>query len=380
MVFVPGVDHLIIIGMMVLIFCHLMACAFYMFSYKSARSDDQLYNSWIERKFLHTDASVSDLYIQSYYWILQTLTTVGYGDGMLTLTDEQLFAILIMIIGVVFFSLTISHLSRVIATSDSLQIALDSKLRILGEIQKDYGINAKLYKNIRITLEKNKIELGNDTSVYKDFLADLPLPIQTELSYTMHKDLIQNLLFFDNSRFVDNEEKTKFIAKIGPHLTSRNCAKDDVIYSVNMPPDFMYFLMSGTVALVLPEFDDFEFIKISAGYHFGDIELIYDERRRFTIMAKEDTKILKLPQKIFQQVFFHDFPIQGSKLFKSARKRLSRQIRAAEFAVIFCNEKRKKLHHLNVEELFCRTSNFIGTGEKQTSNLGVLKNDKATSL
>jgi CRP-like cAMP-binding protein len=358
----------------------LMACAFYMFSYKSASSDDQMYDSWIDRKFRGTDTSVSDLYIQSYYWILQTLTTVGYGDGMLNLANEQLFAVMIMLIGVVFFSLTISHLSRVIANSDSNQIALDSKLRILGEIQKDYGINQKLYKNIRITLEKNKIELGNDTSVYKDFLADLPTPIQTDLSYTMHKDLIQNLLFFQDSRFVDNEEKTKFIAKIGPHLTSRNCTKDDVIYSVNMPPNFMYFIMSGSVALVLPEFDDFDFIKISAGYHFGDIELIYDERRRFTIMAMEDTKILNLPRTIFQQVFFHDFPLLGSKLFKEARKRLSRQIRASEFAVMFCNEKRKKLHHLSATELVGRTSKFIGTGEKRTSELNILTNDKAASL
>jgi CRP-like cAMP-binding protein len=142
----------------------------------------------------------------------------------------------------------------------------------------------------------------------------------------------------------------------------------------------MYFIMSGSVALVLPEFDDFDFIKISAGYHFGDIELIYDERRRFTIMAKEDTKILKLPQKIFQQVFFHDFPLQGTKLFKEARKRLSRQIRAAEFAVMFCNEKRKKLYHLSSTELVACTSKFIGTGEKRTSELEILENDKAASL
>jgi len=50
-------------------------------------------------------------YITSLYWSIQTLTTVGYGDVSAVTVPEQILAILWMIIGVGFYSLTISNIS-----------------------------------------------------------------------------------------------------------------------------------------------------------------------------------------------------------------------------------------------------------------------------
>ena len=54
---------------------HWVACIWYLqASFKEFRDD-----TWVGSKgFFHVEAS--HLYLKSYYWALQTITSVGYGD------------------------------------------------------------------------------------------------------------------------------------------------------------------------------------------------------------------------------------------------------------------------------------------------------------
>ena len=58
--------------------------------------------------------------------VTQTLTTVGYGDIPVGTTEEQVFAMILMIGGVGFYSYTIGNLSSIFANIDSRQ----SKLKV----------------------------------------------------------------------------------------------------------------------------------------------------------------------------------------------------------------------------------------------------------
>lgn len=59
-----------------------------------------------------------DLYVISLYWTIQTITTVGYGDVLTRQTIERLFAVIILVIGVLSFSLAQSLLTTIIADID----------------------------------------------------------------------------------------------------------------------------------------------------------------------------------------------------------------------------------------------------------------------
>ena len=61
--------------MFVLLFTHLMSC----FWYFSAKFEDLGYNTWVVRSSMQ-DSTSAELYIVSFYYILTTMTTVGYGD------------------------------------------------------------------------------------------------------------------------------------------------------------------------------------------------------------------------------------------------------------------------------------------------------------
>ena len=81
----------------------------------SLENDDSGSGTWLVNYLSNPDFSNFDLYIVSFYWTIQTITTVGYGDVYTTNTYERIFACFIMIIGVLAFSFASGSLASIIS-------------------------------------------------------------------------------------------------------------------------------------------------------------------------------------------------------------------------------------------------------------------------
>lgn len=88
-------------------------------------------NNWIYIKG-YIDASYGDIYITSFYFTVTTLVTVGYGDITANNNAEKLMCIVLMMLGVVAFSLTTGALSSIIASYDSREALLKEKIATLN--------------------------------------------------------------------------------------------------------------------------------------------------------------------------------------------------------------------------------------------------------
>jgi len=61
---------------------------------------------------------MAGLYCVAFYWTITTITTVGYGDIEGTNDFERIFCAVIMIIGVILFSLANGALASIVGTDD----------------------------------------------------------------------------------------------------------------------------------------------------------------------------------------------------------------------------------------------------------------------
>ena len=66
---------------------------------------------------------MGSMYTIGVYWVITTITTVGYGDISATNTTERIVACIIMVIGVIAFSYSTGSLSSIISNADSRQAA-----------------------------------------------------------------------------------------------------------------------------------------------------------------------------------------------------------------------------------------------------------------
>ena len=77
-----------------------------------ARIDPDTENSWISS---FEDSNRKEIYMTAVYFTVTTITTVGYGDMSASTFLEQIFCVIIMIIGVIAFSMASGALTNYIS-------------------------------------------------------------------------------------------------------------------------------------------------------------------------------------------------------------------------------------------------------------------------
>ena len=64
------------------------------------------------------NATSSEIYFAALYFIITSMTTVGYGDASAHTNTERVFCILLMIIGVVLFTFLSGAIASMISSFD----------------------------------------------------------------------------------------------------------------------------------------------------------------------------------------------------------------------------------------------------------------------
>lgn len=95
-------------GLMIQIFfiAHVFACFWHYIaidSYVTTGSSSKPESTWL-KKFDYSHASLRAQYVASLYFVIVTLSTVGYGDIYPTNDFERIYAMIMMIVGAVFFA------------------------------------------------------------------------------------------------------------------------------------------------------------------------------------------------------------------------------------------------------------------------------------
>ena len=82
--------------------------------------------------------SSKDIYITSIYYVITTLTTVGYGDITVTSKYQRLFQIALLIVGTLSYSWLLTYISNYIKKNNEKYIVYEEKVKILEEIKINY--------------------------------------------------------------------------------------------------------------------------------------------------------------------------------------------------------------------------------------------------
>jgi hypothetical protein len=90
-------------------------------------------------------ASPSSIYFAALYFIITSMTTVGYGDASAHTATERVFCIGLMIIGVVLFTFLSGAIASVITSFDDVNSVTQNKVHYLNKIFTQYDLGQSLY-------------------------------------------------------------------------------------------------------------------------------------------------------------------------------------------------------------------------------------------
>ena len=132
MIFNIGLIRLSKVLVLMVFFMHFYACVWYFVAKIEGFQPD----CWVIYHGL-IDAPNITKYLTAFYWyifcnsasylirVMQTATTVGYGDMNVNNDTERILAIVLMIFGVGFYSITIGTCTSILSTMDSKELKLN---------------------------------------------------------------------------------------------------------------------------------------------------------------------------------------------------------------------------------------------------------------
>ena len=219
-----------------LIFLHVTTCIHIIIGRNS-------YPNWIIKNNI-SENDFYKIYVSSIYFLIATITSVGYGDISGYSLNEHIFQIFLLIIGIIAYSWLVSSISNYVRENNKGITYFLSKVKILKEIRISHPeMDDELYHKIYTYLKTLKLtHKNNDKNI---LLENLPYNLKYSILYAINKPLIEGLNFFKNFRnssFILNA-----VSKLIPIIAYQN----DIIIEQNEIINSMIFVKQGRLSVEL---------------------------------------------------------------------------------------------------------------------------------
>ena len=248
------------------------------------------FQNWIDSYGLR-GYSEFQLYMVSYYFVITTFSTVGYGDFSPQTSYERIFVIFLEIAGIIFFSFAIGSLTTIIGKFNSYDSKLTEKLETLEELKREYELSPGIYDLSRQFLVYQ--EKHNDEETL-ELISYLPPKLKIEISTILLRSKIEGIKFF-------NQKPKEFLAFIVPLIKPGNTQDGWYIFREGDRARFIYFLLNGKAGYAIESENPFIYIGIRKGEMFGNTDLLRTKldqigkhKRKFSVLAVDTCETVKL--------------------------------------------------------------------------------------
>ena len=334
---------LLLPNMMLMTFTiHFFSCCWYLL----ATLDDTNQNWVVINKF--SNKSDFDLYIISFYFVIQTFTTCGYGDIESNMNIELVFRIVAMLAGVFLYGIFSGRIVEYRSNKMADEELLAKKTEALEYIKNQYSLTDIMFRSILEKLNEKKPPKRKEY----DF-RNLTVEDRDSFDYYRLKNKFSKMKMFPGHLIYRN-----WTLRLGRLLKEKRFNKDQIIFNRNDPPVYFYLIMSGTVRIMMQQLELVPIMEIKRGY-FGEWELIKSYNREFTAIANTDCVMHVLEAGDFKELFLLN-PTENSL--------------CQEFELI-AEMRNKLLHNSNGDfEFFFRRKIFWrmalrGKTKKKSSNM-----------
>lgn len=245
---------------------------------------------WMMINDLPPNEDLTTFIIKSYYWTVTTMATVGYGDITPTTNAGRLFAMFVMLMGVVVYSYIIGHISTLVVNVNILRKQHKEKIEQLAAFMRQYDLPAGLQNDI---FSFYRHYLMEHSAGGAGILRELPDKLSERIHQHVNIYLLRRGPLFRNAA-------PELLEALGARLTSEMFLPGEEIIRIGEVGHEMYILVHGVVAVTNQEGE--LIAKLRTKDLFGEIALLHDTVRMANIRAITACNTLKLDKRDFDQV------------------------------------------------------------------------------
>ena len=239
------------------------------------------------------DANLFDRYTYSFYLVVQTFTTVGYGDVKSTLIWERGIRMVGMLVGVLVYNMfsgqVVNYQSEQHLKSDELDIRRQKLLEIAKQYQIPERVKLLVLDSLEDMIFRKSVERKPELSYFDQ-------EIQDDLHYQVFLKQFERVPMFSAC-----PEHRNFVLELGRSIKVVEFEAEKVIFQQGEPSGALFIIASGEVEVMCSLDQTLPVCRIKKGF-FGEIELLQSESRRFTLQSRTHSVLLCLRWDRFKEI------------------------------------------------------------------------------
>uniref|UniRef100_T1IQ57 Cyclic nucleotide-binding domain-containing protein n=1 Tax=Strigamia maritima TaxID=126957 RepID=T1IQ57_STRMM len=297
----PYIVRIIRIFSYMLYLCHLIACAYYAFSYYKGLGS----NSW-------TYDGVGNAYVRCYLFAVKAATSIGKNPKPIE-QNEYLFMTFSWLAGVFIFAILIGQIKDILSLASQVKQDYRQRIDRVHAYMHHMNIPLELQDRINTWFEYNWQEnKGIDEEI---ILNQLPKKMKSDLALYIHFNTLKKVQLF---RGLETELLKELVLKLKPMLFLPGdyiCKKGDVGTE-------MYIVNSGQIQVLGGPKGDVVLATLGEGSVFGEVSLLAlagGNRRNADVRSKGYSDMFVLDKRCLQDAV-REFPGAEEILHHKARK------------------------------------------------------------
>ncbi len=270
----PSIVRILVFLLLIIFAIHWMACG------------------WVKLGGINTNFDTTTVYIKSIYWVITTMTTVGYGDITPSSNIQLIYAIFVMILGVGTYGYIIANLANLLGNIDTARLDFARKMDVIEAFLAYRAIPDHLEKRMRDYYKyiwENRLDHKED-----EIINDLPDSLHTEVALFLRKPLLSKVPLF-------REAGVAFHKEVVLHLRTHIYMPGDLIVRRHDIGSCMFFISKGSVRIVDSDQGD-DLAVLREGSFFGETSLLRAQPRNATVVASEYSNIYSLDKDRFDDL------------------------------------------------------------------------------
>jgi hypothetical protein len=266
---------------------------------------------------IYTGDNVSS-YVSAFYWVIESLTTVGYGEIIPTANSQKIYAIFVMLTGVGVYGYIIGNVASILAKRDPAKSQYFDNLEQLNAFVRYRDIPAALQKRIKEYYAYIwKKRLGFDEMT---FLSALPMGLRTEVELHLKCQVLDKIPLFQE---LDNS----FIEEVALNLKPDVYTPGEFICKEGQESDKMFFVIKGELLVLRQDGSVINILK--DGDFFGEIALLNNQIRSASVQAVTYCDLYILEKEAFIYLL-ERYPEIGAHIKKVAYERQQNNISSSQ--------------------------------------------------
>lgn len=255
-------------------------------------------------------APTSTDYISDMYWVMMTITTVGYGDIVPSGPSGQVYAIVVMLASSIFSGVVVASTSEFLSKifDNQTEVQVQSAIKLMHV----RGVNGDVIARVEHGL-RHQLKQQNDISPPK-LLEKLSPALQRELALELLQNVLRPFPLFQNA-------PSAFLSQLAQAHSWVLALAGDLVVEEGQVEEELVFLVRGSLLRLQSaqgtevedggkDLDNELVVEelLRPGAWFGEISLFEDEIVRMeTVIADTDVEMAILPGAEFLTVLKH-FP------------------------------------------------------------------------